>query len=253
MGHLVNPRGLALAEQFVRQIAILLLAFVLVATASGAEVVVSSAVTATGDHVPYLLNAADTGTPRFVLILFPGGSGVVNPHYEDGVVKYQMADNFLLRARKFIVDQEFATVAMDTTQSEARIQAVVDDIRRRMTGSKIYLVGTSTGTFDTMKLAGYLADKIEGEIHTSTLLSVASFDGPSYRNRQVLVHHKNDGCRLTPFEAAEASHLRYGTELIAMEGGVSFGNPCKPFAHHGFNGIERETAEAIKRWVKEGK
>jgi hypothetical protein len=237
-------------KQFARQTTALLLAFAFVGLASGAEQIVTSAVTATGEQVPYLLNSADAGTPRFVLILFPGGSGIVNPHYEDGLVKYQMAENFLLRSRRFIVDQEFATVAMDTTASEARIQAVVDDIRHRMAGAKIYLVGTSTGTSDTMQLAGYLADKIDGEIHTSALSSVASFDGPSYRNRQLLVHHRDDGCRLTPFEAAEASHLRYGTELIAMEGGASSGNPCKAFGHHGFNGIEQETVAAIKRWVR---
>ncbi len=242
-----------MTKQLGRQIAILLLALASLEVAAGAEQVISSAVTPMGDQVPYLLNSADTGTPRFVLILFPGGSGIVNPRYEHGVVKYQMAENFLLRARIFIVDQEFATVAMDSTDSEARIQAVVDDIRRRMPASKIYLVGTSTGTLDTMKLAGYLSDKIDGEIHTSALSSVASFDGPAYRNRQLLVHHKNDGCQLTPFEAAETSHSRYGTELIAMEGGVSSGNPCKAFGHHGFNGIEEETVAAIKHWVKQGK
>lgn len=249
----LDLRGSVLAKQFARQIAIFLFAFYFVETAFGAEEVVCSAATATGEQVPYLLNAADGTKPRFVLILFPGGNGIVDPRYEDGVVKYQMADNFLLRSRKLIVDQEFATVTMDTTESEPRILAVVDDIRRRMAGSKIYLVGTSNGTVATMKLAGYLADKIDGEIHTSALSSVASFDGPSYRNRQLLVHHRNDGCRLTPFEAAEASHLRYGTELIAMVGGVSSGNPCRAFGHHGFNGIERETVEAIKRWVKEVK
>ena len=241
------------AERSARQIGIFLLAFVLVQIASGAEQVLTSAVTASGDQVPYLLNRADAGTPRYVLILFPGGSGIVNPRYEDGVLRYQMADNFLLRARKFIVDSEFATVAMDSTHSEGRIQAVIDDVRRRMAGSRIYLVGTSTGTADTMRLAGYLSDKIDGEIHVSALSSIASFDGPSYRNRQLLVHHRNDGCRLTPFEAAETSHSRYGTELIVMDGGASFGNPCKAFGHHGFNGIERETVDAIKHWVKEGK
>jgi hypothetical protein len=36
-----------------------------------------------------------------------------------------------------------------------------------------------------------------------------------------------------------------------MEGGSSVGNPCKAFAYHGYNGIERETVDAIKRWIKQ--
>ena len=31
-----------------------------------------------------------------------------------------------------------------------------------------------------------------------------------------------------------------------MDGGTSVGNVCKAFAYHGYNGIERETVDAIK-------
>ena len=66
------------------------------------------------------------------------------------------------------------------------------------------------------------------------------------------MHHKEDGCRVTPFFAAEASQQRFGNDLIAMEGGISVGDPCQPFGHHGFNGIERETIDAIKQWIRKG-
>jgi hypothetical protein len=37
--------------------------------------------------------------------------------------------------------------------------------------------------------------------------------------------------------------------LIAMEGGVSEGEPCEAFAHHGYNGVEHETVTKIAGWI----
>ena len=37
-----------------------------------------------------------------------------------------------------------------------------------------------------------------------------------------------------------------------MEGGISVGHPCEAFAYHGYNGIERETIDAIKKWIRQG-
>ncbi|HEY6896102.1 MAG TPA: hypothetical protein VI279_02485 [Rhodocyclaceae bacterium] len=202
-------------------------------------------------RVPYILDSV-SATPRYVLILFPGGNGIVDPHMEGRRLVYQMRGNFLLRVREFWVDQEFATVTTNSTQQEERVQALLDALARRFPGAAIYLLGTSRGTFDTMRLAGYLSSRIAGVIHTSSLSGIASFDGRQYANRQLLVHHRDDNCKATPFSAAQHAHDSYGTELIAMEGGISEGDLCGAFAHHGYNGIEQQTVEAIKAWIKRG-
>ena len=82
--------------------------------------------------------------------------------------------------------------------------------------------------------------------------SIGRFDARRYANRHLIVHHKADSCPWTTFSAAKASHEIYGTEFIAMEGGISVGDRCEAFSHHGFNGIERETVEAIKKWIRQG-
>lgn len=215
------------------------------------EDLVTSAVTRGGKVVPYILNH-DAAAPSYVVILFPGGNGIVNPRMEDGKLIYLAQGNFLLRSRQFLVDEEFASVTTDSTRDEERIQAIVDDLHARYPAAKIYLMGTSRGTYDTMALAEYLSDKIAGEIHTSSMSNIASFDARNYRNRHLVVHHRYDSCNVTPYVAAEASHERYGNDFIAMEGGVSVGDACKALAYHGYNGIERETIEAIKQWIKNG-
>ncbi len=203
-----------------------------------------------GETIPYVLNYTHL-SPKYVIILFPGGAGNVDPHMKNGKLVYAFKNNFVLRARNLIVDDEFVTVATNASQVEERIQAILDDLKGRFPAAQIYLMGTSKGTFDTMALAGYLSDKIAGEIHTSSLQRIASFDARKYKNRQLVVHHRHDSCHATPFSAAQTSHDRYGTELIVMEGGISAGDPCKPFAHHGYNGIESETIAAIKKWIKQ--
>jgi hypothetical protein len=235
-----------------RALAVLLLAAGLSAQhCVAAEELISTAHYASGEQVPYILNSSGA-PPKYLVILFPGGSGVVDPRMENGRLVYGFAGNFLLRARPFIVDDEFATVTTNSTQSEERIQAVLDDLKRRFPEARIYLIGTSNGTGPTMALAAYLSDKIAGEIHTSSLMGIYGFDARKYRNRQLVVHHKDDACRATPFSAAKASHERFGNDFIAMEGGISVGDSCEAFAHHGYNGIERETAAAIKNWIRQG-
>jgi hypothetical protein len=216
-----------------------------------AEELVTSARYANGEPVPYILNRND-GPPKYVVILFPGGAGTVDPRIQDGTLVYGFKGNFLVRSRVHMVDDEFATVTTNSTQSRERVQALLDDLKRRFPGARIYLMGTSNGTWPTMALAEFLADKIAGVIHTASRSEIYGFDARKYKNRQLLVHHKRDGCRATPFNAAEASHQRYGNDFIAMEGGISVGDPCEAFAHHGFNGIERETVEAIKKWIRQG-
>ena len=201
--------------------------------------------------MPYILNAGDA-PPRYLIILFPGGSGRVEPRMQDGVLLYGFKGNFLLRARPFIVDDEFATVTTNTTHSPERVQVLLDDLKRRFAGAQIYLMGTSNGSAATMALSGYLSERIAGVIHTSSHSEIYGFDTRKYKNRHLIVHHKRDTCRSTPFFAAEAAHERYGTDFIAMDGGISVGEPCEAFAHHGYNGIERETAAAIKKWIKQG-
>ena len=236
------------------RIASTLLAFAFAAIAQlacAAEALITTARLANGEAVPYVLNSASP-TPKYVVILFPGGTGVMNPRMQGGRLVYDYGGNFLLRARQYFVDEDFATIATNASDSEERIQAVLDDIKRRFPQAKIYLAGTSNGTHATMKLAGYLQDRIAGEIHSSPRAQIYSFDAKEFRNRQLVVHHVNDWCRVTPYSAALRSHEKFGNDFIRMEGGISVGNECEAFAHHGYNGIERETTEAIKAWIRKG-
>src|SRR5689334_6616036 len=219
--------------------------------ALAAEELISTAKYPSGEIVPYILDS-ESDAPRYVVILFPGGSGVMDPRVQDGKLVYGMRGNFLIRSRPLLVDKEFATVATNTTTSEERVQALLDDIKRRYPAAKIYVMGTSNGTYATMRLAGYLSERVAGVVHTSSLNAISRFDSREYKNRQLIVSHVGDVCRATLFSASKDSHERYGTDFIPMEGGISVGEYCEAFSHHGYNGIERETMDKIKDWIRKG-
>jgi len=219
--------------------------------ALAADELVTTARYESGETVPYILTT-EGAAPKYVVILFPGGTGVVDPRIENGTLVFGYRGNFLVRSRGLIADADFAAVTTNTTQSEERIQALLDDLRRRYPAARVYVMGTSNGTGATMALAGYLSTRVAGVIHTSSLSQIGGFDPRKYANRHLVVHHAGDRCRATRLDAAKTTHERYGTELIVMEGGISTGDFCEAFSHHGFNGIERETVDAIKQWIRRG-
>jgi hypothetical protein len=221
------------------------------APGQGAEELVSTAHYASGEPVPYILNTAGAA-PKYLVILFPGGAGNVDPRMENGKLVYGYRGNFLVRSRHLIVDEDFATVTTNTTHSAERVQVLLDDLKRRYPEARVYLMGTSNGTSATVDLAAYLSERIAGLIHTASLNKIGNLDAKRYKNRHLVVHHKSDQCRHTTFYDARASHERFGNEFIAMEGGISVGEVCEARAHHGFNGIERETIDAIKQWIRRG-
>lgn len=202
--------------------------------------------------VPYVLNRSRAGDPSFVLILFPGGDGIVNPHL-DGKERlvYRKKTNFLLRTRRLMVDDAFATAATDSSSDPVRFRCLASHLKGRFPKADLYLLGTSRGTFDTMRLAPEIQDDVKGVIHTSSLSSIVSFDARRLKNRQLIVHHRDDACGATSFAAAQRSAERFGTDFIALEGGTQAGHPCQPFSHHGYAGVEETVVGAIKAWIRQ--
>ena len=63
-----------------------------------------------------------------------------------------------------------------------------------------------------------------------------------------IVHHREDGCRFTPY--SEARRLADKYPLISVSGGKSpESGPCEALSAHGYLGKEDETVEAIVNWM----
>jgi hypothetical protein len=63
----------------------------------------------------------------------------------------------------------------------------------------------------------------------------------------LLIHHRQNGCRLTTPDSAVAFQQWAGgkARLVWIDGGSSTGNPCKARSYHGFVGREGAVISAI--------
>ena len=128
----------------------------------------------------------------------------------------------------------------------------------------VWLVGTSYGTVSAAKVADWLADDggPDGVVLTSSLFvpgragdSVQDADPARVRVPLLLVHHRNDRCKVTPFGKAEPYRQRMvnakPSELIAFDGGGPVdGKVCQARDYHGFPGLEPKVVETIADWIK---
>jgi hypothetical protein len=229
-------------------------------TDSGAkDFLIETAKYKNGEVAPYALTTTGVKNPKYIVILMPGGNGTLVPRTasdSQGVIFFAN-DNFAIRIRNLIADQDFVTAETDSTvaiSSLERVESIVADLQSRYLNAKIYFLSTSKGSLSIQELSKEMDGKVAGFINTSSLTTVnRELDTRGLKSRYLLVHHKYDGCKNTSYDGALYNHETYGTELITMDGGTTTGNVCGPMAYHGFLGVEAEAVDKIKSWIKRDK
>lgn len=182
------------------------------------------------------------------VILMPGGSGRIGVSATGELSGRN--DNVLLRIAPDLVRHGFAVMIVDEGTLLSEAIAYMRTIKQPVT-----VVGTSRGTW---RAARALADGARPDrlVLSSGLLSARSgpdenvidvLGTPERLPQTLIIHHRDDQCRVTLPEGVEPFMEWAGKKarLVWVEGGVSEGNPCKPRAHHGFNGVENKLVDAI--------
>ena len=179
--------------------------------------------------------------PRASVVLMPGGDGQIaaGPGGSIGRLK----GNQLVRTRKAYEAHGLAVLVVD---ADVNLKAAVDYMRAIK--GPVTVVGTSRGTLRAAEgiAAGAHPDAL---VLTSGFLSAESGSGqnvmgilgsPSRLPRTLVIHHRQDGCRVTqpagvePFIKWSAGRAR----VVWVDGGSDSGNPCQARGHHGFAGLD---------------
>jgi hypothetical protein len=233
-----------------------------------AQVLVALA-TRPGVTEPVFIADMGEAQPRAVALLYSGGYGDIHLRLEDGRPAYR-AGNFLLRSYgEFIrngvlpvmVDapSDFASGMPDSyRRSDAQVadaRAVLREVRRRFPGVPVFIVTTSRSTLSGAHLGRALgAGEVDGVVLSSSMAvsgaweSLAGFDFRAIKAPLLFVHHRDDGCKATPYYAAE--RLASGFALISVEGGLPpKSGPCDSFAAHGYYGVEPRVVDAMSAWM----
>ena len=214
--------------------------------------------------------------PKAAVVLFPGGHGGLQI-FPNGGFKWGEG-NFLVRTREMFAAQGLLVAVVDapsdrqsppylnkfrqTPEHVADIKAVIAWLRQQAK-VPVWLVGTSRGT----QSAAFIATRLppaeggpDGLVLTSTILSdnkgrpVPDMDLDKISVPVLVVHHKRDGCKHCAYTAIPGLMDKLSTaprkELLTFDGGQDRGDPCEAFAHHGFNGIEKDVVVKIAQWIE---
>ena len=212
--------------------------------------------------------------PKAVVVLFAGGHGGLQLG-ADGAIQWGRG-NFLVRSRQLFVEQGIMVALIDAPSDHqeppflsrirqrpehaADAKAVIAWLREA-TKLPVWLVGTSRGTQSVCYVATELTgtDGPDGIVLTSTTLrdnrdrAVPAMPLERIRIPVLVVHHEQDGCALCRFADAPSLMGKLGatprSQLLAFRGGENSGDPCEAFAHHGYNGIERDVVRQISEWI----
>jgi hypothetical protein len=241
-----------------------------------------------GVTIKYLALVQPKTMPGAAVILFAGGNGLLNLQ-PNGMIGTNLSGNFLVRSRDLFVQRNLFVAVVDTPNQVAidgnvRLSAqyaqdnarVIADVRGRIDGGRVWLVGTSTGTMSAANIAARLPrirpptkDNLrrpDGIVLTATQTNVVKgYCGRTVFNAELsavnvpvlIAHHLEDDCKCSPpkFAAKVVAALTAAPakEHITFTGGdppISK-DPCMARTPHGFLGIEDKVVAAIADWIRD--
>ena len=201
------------------------------------------------------------------IIAFVGGKGLKN--------RKGRSKNYLVKVRSTLISDNlnfylFPNWSADDTAFYARrasnerterILNLLSAINKR-NALPTYLVGFSRGSVDVASFAKRHPKKIRGIVIASGVYKNTSKKAAQYSMEKIIgkkvgvrvliVHHKKDKCKVTPFKYAK----KFATTLdapnktfLSYDGGTPSGKPCGPLHHHGFEQMEETVARDIAKWI----
>jgi pimeloyl-ACP methyl ester carboxylesterase len=213
-------------------------------------------------------------TPVASVIIFAGGDGNLAMTAR-GIG--QLQGNFLVRTRVRWAREGFLVAVLDqpsdrksglwnfrtTVEHAADVKEAIAAMRE-LARVPVWLVGTSMGSLSAANAGARLSEGgPDGIVLTSSVTETSKVSYETTRHAglgdirvpTLVVHHKDDTCRASPFSGAEdiikALKQAPVKELMAFEGGSpAISPPCEAKAPHGYLGIEAKVVSAIGAWIR---
>ena len=192
-------------------------------------------------------------------VLFAGGNGVIDT----------LPGNFLMRVRGTFAAQGISVAAIDKPSDRANADrlyrasadaatdlAVVIAFLKQKAAVPVWLIGTSNGSISAANGAARLgAAQVSGLVLTSSVWQGGMQNVPlaSIAVPTLVIHNRDDSCRLSPPGAAEPAEASIGApvkELVLVSGGSLQGDPCEARSPHGYYGIENQVVPVMIQWIK---
>jgi pimeloyl-ACP methyl ester carboxylesterase len=231
-----------------------------------------------GEAVQAYLLIREDAPVKTVVILVSGGFGLLKFQTTDAGVQWdQSVADFLVRNKDRFLDQDTAVAVIDAPSDQwsfgytpklrksathmEDLRAVVNDIKSRLPGSKVFLIGNSQGSTSAAYAGKAFGKDIDGVVLSASVFdwapatwrllhdaNLSDFDFSRISSPLLFVHHADDRCVATPFSSAIKYQGKY--PLLVVQGGDPVrDNGCGPLGPHGFLGREDAVVTEIKNWI----
>jgi alpha/beta superfamily hydrolase len=201
--------------------------------------------------------------PKAVVLLFIGGPGMLNLK-EDGSTNNT---HTFTRSKALWAQYDVDAVLVDTPYSlgggkndvrpgkdhQQRILTVVNYYKEKLK-VPVWIFGHSRGSISVSEFVNGSEDrdKIIAGVIIAASISTVSIKS-SAKSPVLAVHHKQDGCHVTPYKVSEEIIKKRPSSTIAklvlVEGGITEGEACGSKAYHGFNQKEPELIKEVSQFI----
>lgn len=224
-------------------------------------------ITALVTHLP--------GAMKFThaVAIFPGSPGYINLRVEGGEIQNDQRGGFLIRARRFFLEDGFLTVVIDAPSDQQPnfwpefretprygedVKAVIEAIGKKYGPLDWTFAGHSEGSVSAAHAARMLPSDAKRVALTASVVipnprgrGLSASDIARIKVPVMWVHHRNDPCSYTPYRTVKSYSDQTKTPLVTVTGaGDRRGKPCMAFTEHGFVGMEAKTIKAILSWIQ---
>jgi hypothetical protein len=217
-----------------------------------------------------LLYAASE-SPRAILVMLPGGNGMVEFGPDGGFRRG--GDALLLRTLPLWQAQGFAVAVLTppngmsllgyrhTEGYAAAIGQAVDHLKEGGADLPVWLVGSSQGAIAAVGGGARLGAKIAGIVIMSSVSGRSGagetlFDSEPERVAVpvLIVANRGDACPASPPDdapkIAEPLTQAPRKEILYIESTTTKGQPCGAESPHSYFGSEEEAVERVARWIR---
>lgn len=217
------------------------------------------------------------GATKFThaVAIFPGSPGFINLRTEGGQTQNDQRGGFLIRARRFFLEDGFLTVVIDAPSDQqpnfspdfretprygGDIKGVIEAVSGRYGPLDWTFVGHSEGSVSAAHAARMLPADGKRVVLTASVVTrsprgrnLGAADVAQIKIPVLWVHHRNDPCQYTPYRTVRSYAEQTKTPLVTVTGASYVkGKPCMAFTEHGFVGMEAKTIKAILSWIRTG-
>ena len=217
--------------------------------------------------LPCLVDMPESRNVRAVLLVIPGGNGLLNLRTQDGRIRHNLNDNLFIRSTALLHERSIGLAMPDVPSDRSKginvtfrkgrehasdLTAVLKELRTRYPKIKIYFATSGSGGVSALFAAGNLGKDLDGIILAGADSSqLHAYDHSAVKVPVLMLHHAADSCDSAPFIEAKEIADRYSFTMIPLSGGAPERdkNPCSFRTKHGLFGLDEKAVEIIGSWI----